>query len=161
MSAISIDVAIEHLRAEDDDREFIQGLLDAAEEAACNFMARRLYADAPAMVAGRAAAIELRAQARISYSEAMVLAGLIHDEGDRLSTEELAGCHLKDVITQADALSLGIVLTPVIQAACLLILGHLYTNREDVVAGAGTMTAIALPQGSKFLLAPYRVQMGV
>ncbi|WP_282372759.1 head-tail connector protein [Pseudomonas sp. PS02290] len=161
MSAISIEVAIEHLRAEDDDREFIQGLLDAAEEAACNFMARRVYEDAPALVAGRAAAVELRAQARVGYSTAIASAGLVYDEDDRLSAMEIAGYELKDAITQSEAMSLGIVLTPVIQAACLLILGHLYTNREDVVAGAGTMTAVALPQGSKFLLAPYRVQMGV
>jgi len=161
MSAISIEVAIDHLRAEDDDRDLIQGLLDAAEEAACNFMARRVYADAPAMVAGRAAAIELRAQSRVSYGEAVAKAGLIYDEDDRLSAVEIAAYGLKDAITKSEAMSLGIVLTPAIQAACLLILGHLYTNREDVVAGAGTMTAVALPQGSRFLLAPYRVQMGV
>ena len=161
MSAINVEVAIEHLRAEDDDREFIQGLLDAAEEAACNFMARRVYADAPAMVAGRAAAVELRAQARISYSAAMATADLIYEEDDRLSAVEIAGYNLKHAITQSEAMSLSIVLTPAIQAACLLILGHLYTNREDVLAGAGTMTAVALPQGSRFLLAPYRVQMGV
>jgi hypothetical protein len=161
MSAISIEVAIEHLRAEDDDRVFIQGLLDAAEEAACNFMARRVYADAPGMVAGRAAAIELRAQARISYSAAMAATGLIYDEDDRASAVEVAGYDLKHAIAQSEALSLGIELTPTIQAACLLILGHLYTNREDVVTSSGTDGAMELPMGSKYLLAPYRVQMGV
>lgn len=161
MSAISIEVAIEHLRAEDDDREFIQGLLDAAEEAACNFMNRRVYADALVMVAGRAAAIELRAQARISYSAAVAAAGLIYDEDDRSSAVEVAGYDLKHAITQSEAMSLGIALTPTIQSACLLILGHLYTNREDVVSGSGTDGAMELPMGSKYLLAPYRVQMGV
>jgi hypothetical protein len=161
MSAISIEVAIEHLRAEDDDRDFIQGLLDAAEEAACNFMGRRVYADAPAMVAGRASAWDLRLQARIRYGAAIAAAEFSYHEEDRLSALEIADYGLKDAITQSEAMSLGIVLTPAIQAACLLILGHLYTNREDVVAGAGTMTAVALPQGSRFLLAPYRVQMGV
>lgn len=161
MSAISIDLAIEYLRAEDDDRELIQGLLEAAEEAACNFMARHLYADASAKAAGRADAIYLQSQARFTYSAAIAAAGLIYEEDDRLSAVEIAEYDLKHAITQSEAMSLGIVLTPVIQAACLLILGHLYTNREDVVAGAGTMTAVALPQGSRSLLAPYRVQMGV
>jgi hypothetical protein len=161
MSAISIEVAIEHLRAEDDDRGYIQGLLEAAEGAACDYMARRLYADESGMVAGRAAAIELRSQARVRFGAAMALVDLIHDADDRSSAVEVAGYDLKHAIAQSEAMSLGVELNPTIQAACLLILGHLYTNREDVVTGPGTTNAIALPQGSKFLLAPYRVQMGV
>lgn len=45
-----------------------------------------------------------------------------------------------------------------INAACLLILGHLYANREDVVTGT---IATELPKGSKALLTPYRVGWGV
>lgn len=42
--------------------------------------------------------------------------------------------------------------------AILLIVGHLYANREDVVVGAAVAE---LPQGSKALLWPYRRGLGV
>lgn len=52
----------------------------------------------------------------------------------------------------------GIVINAAIQAALLLIVGHLYANREDVVAG---VSVAQLPNGSQYLLMPYRVGMGV
>ena len=45
-----------------------------------------------------------------------------------------------------------------IRAAVLLILGHLYANRENTVVGAA---AHALPMGAHSLLFPYRVGLGV
>ncbi|WP_282389806.1 head-tail connector protein [Pseudomonas sp. PS01296] len=51
-----------------------------------------------------------------------------------------------------------IVITGSIVAACLLILGHLYGNREDVVVGT---ISIQVPMGSRTLLGPYRVGLGV
>lgn len=44
------------------------------------------------------------------------------------------------------------------KSACLLILGHLYANREDVVTGT---IATDLPMGSQSLLTPYRVGWGI
>lgn len=44
------------------------------------------------------------------------------------------------------------------KSACLLILGHLYANREDVVTGT---IAADLPRGSQALLTPYRVGWGI
>ncbi len=44
------------------------------------------------------------------------------------------------------------------KSACLLILGHLYANREDVVIGT---IATDLPRGSQALLTPYRVGWGI
>ena len=52
----------------------------------------------------------------------------------------------------------GIVINPAIQAALLLIVGHLYTNREDVLAG---VSVAQLPNGSQYLMQPYRIGMGV
>lgn len=49
------------------------------------------------------------------------------------------------------------LITDAIRAAILLILGHLYTNREDV----GAVALAALPRGSLDLLTPYRVGWGV
>ena len=41
-----------------------------------------------------------------------------------------------------------------IKAAVLLTVGHLYANREDVVAGA---SVAALPNGAEYLLQPFKV----
>lgn len=51
-----------------------------------------------------------------------------------------------------------IVVNKSIQAAIMLMTGHLFANREQNVAGA---TVVALPTGFDQLLMPYRVGMGV
>lgn len=50
------------------------------------------------------------------------------------------------------------VITADIKAAMLLIIGHLYGSREDVLVGVG---AVELPMGSRHLLRPYRILPGV
>jgi len=45
-----------------------------------------------------------------------------------------------------------------IKAAILLRLGQLYEHREDVIAGT---TALAVPNGTQFLLRPYRMALGM
>ena len=52
----------------------------------------------------------------------------------------------------------GIVINPAIQAALLLIVGQLYANREAVLAG---VSVAQLPNGSQYLLQPYRAGLGV
>lgn len=54
--------------------------------------------------------------------------------------------------------SAPMVCNDLVRAAILLILGHLYANREDVVTGT---ISTALDMGSRSLLAPYRQGMGV
>lgn len=51
-----------------------------------------------------------------------------------------------------------ILINPSVRAACLLILGSLYANREDVVVGVASSE---LPMGSRSLLTPYRVGWGI
>lgn len=53
--------------------------------------------------------------------------------------------------------ALPMVVNAAIQAAILLILGHLYANREEVLPGAATK----VPFGAHALLQPYRVGLGV
>ena len=52
----------------------------------------------------------------------------------------------------------GIVVNASIEAAVLLITGHLYLSREDVAVG---VSVAQLPSGSERLLMPYRINMGV
>ena len=51
-----------------------------------------------------------------------------------------------------------ILINPSVRAACLLILGSLYANREDVVVGVASSER---PMGSRSLLTPYRVGWGI
>ena len=49
------------------------------------------------------------------------------------------------------------VVNDLVRSAILLIVGHLYANREDVTTGA----PVQLPTGARALIAPYRKGMGV
>lgn len=113
MNAIPTDEAMQHVRADDEDRLHVELLLSAAEDSATQFMNRRFYGD----------------------------------------TETMAAAVL-DGTAGADP----ILINPSVRAACLLILGSLYSNREDVVVGAATSE---LPMGSRALLTPYRIGWGV
>lgn len=113
MSVIRIELAMQHVRADEADQVMVQAYLDAAEDSARQYMGRNFYPDADALAAA-------------------VLDGTSGDD--------------------------PVVVNPSITAACLLITGHLYANREDVVTG---VSVAQLPMGSQSLLMPYRVNMGV
>jgi hypothetical protein len=80
------------------------------------------------------------------------------------ATQFLNRCFYADELSLAAAVSDGsagntpIVINPSIRAACLLIAGSLYANREDVVVGT---ISSELPMGSRSLLTPYRIGWGV
>ena len=65
---------------------------------------------------------------------------------------------LDAAITDGAAGDRPILINPTIRAACLLIVGNLYGNREDVVVGT---ISSELPGGSRSLLTPYRIGWGV
>lgn len=67
---------------------------------------------------------------------------------------------LQAAIAAGDDDGTGIAADEAITAGILLILGHLYTNREDVITGLRA-AAVAVPESSAWLLAPYRIQQGV
>lgn len=50
------------------------------------------------------------------------------------------------------------VANDLIRAACLLIVGHLYANRENVVVGA---SVAQIPMGALELVTPYRIGWGI
>lgn len=67
---------------------------------------------------------------------------------------------LDAAVTAATDDGTGMVATPSVLAAFLLILGHLYANREDVITGMRA-AAVKVPQSSQWLLDPYRLNQGV
>jgi len=108
-------------------------------------------------------------------TEAQALAHLRIDAGDEpnlslyMSAAEQAAAdytcrtfyanaiELKFAVENGTAGQHPLVVNDAILAAMLLILGHLYMNREDVVIG---LTPTELPMNSRYLLAPYRAGMG-
>ncbi|QYX54370.1 head-tail connector protein [Pseudomonas sp. S07E 245] len=113
MPVISMAIARHHLRDPEDDDEYLEMLLDAAERKASDYLNRQFFADEEALGEAQSAG--------------------------------LAG-------------AAPILINPAIRAACLLILGHLYANREDVVTGT---IAAAIPMASLSLLTPHRIGWGI
>lgn len=158
MSVIDIEMAMHHLLAEPEDQVLVQAQLDAAEEAAMQFLNRRFYLDQVALDAARAGVPAAMQQAKDVNSAAVDAAEAEQDHALRCRQLEYARKVLADAYDVADSIAYGMVLNPAIQAACLLKLGHLFANREEVVTGT---IATELPLASQHLLMPYRIRMGV
>lgn len=158
MSVIAIDLAMHHLLAEPDDQVLVQAQLEAAEGAAMDFLNRRFYLDQVALDQARAGVPLAMRTAREAHSAAMAAAEAEQDHVLRCRLIEHARQVLADAYEQADAIAYGMVINAQIQAACLLKLGHLFANREEVVTGT---IATELPLASQNLLMPYRIRMGV
>lgn len=158
MSVIAIDLAMHHLLAEPEDQVLVQAQLDAAEEAAIQFLNRRFYLDQVALDEARAGVSAALQLAKEANAAAIAAAEAEQDHTLRCRLLDHARQALADAYDKADAVAYGMVLNPAIQAACLLKLGHLFANREEVVTGS---TAVELPLASQHLLMPYRIRMGV
>jgi hypothetical protein len=161
MSVITIELAMKHLRAESEDLDDVQSKLDAAEDAAEQFLNRKLYVDEAALSAALTTVINLRSQCRVVLDSALGAASLIEIVDDRLMAESDARCRYAESLRNAAMISRGIALNKSITAACLLTLGHLWANREDAVTGINPSSVIELPHGSRSLLFPYRLDLGV
>lgn len=158
MSVIDIELAMKHLLAEPEDQDLVQSQLDGAEEAAQQFLQRRFFADQAAVDLAKSTVIARTQAARTAYRAALVAADDPENADDRCRLRERARKTLSDTFEAIDMDDFGIVINKAIEAACLLKLGHLFANREEVVVGS---TAVELPLASKSLLMPYRIRMGV
>lgn len=158
MSVIAIDIAMHHLRAELEDQALVQAQLNAAEEAAMQFLNRRVYLDQLALDEARAGISAALQQAKEANAAAVASAEAEQDHTLRCRLLNHARQAMADAYDKVDAIAYGMVLNPSIQAACLLKLGHLFANREEVVTGT---IASELPLASQHLLMPYRIRLGV
>ncbi|WP_336826858.1 head-tail connector protein [Pseudomonas paracarnis] len=158
MSVIDIELAMKHLLAEPEDQDLVQSQLDGTEEAAQQFLQRRFFADQAAVDLAKSTTLQRTQAARATYRAALVVADDPENSEDRCRLRERARKALADTFEAIDMDECGIVINKAIEAACLLKLGHLFANREEVVVGG---TAVELPLTSKALLTPYRIGMGV
>lgn len=149
MSVIPIEVAMQHLYADEADKDQVQRKLDSAIASAEQFMNRRIYATLEAWYQAK-----IDAEAVLNSTEQIlkdVLAGVYHPKLAELKVQQADYDS-----TNAGMAILGIIINPAIEIGILLILGDLYKNRENTVEG----TVAELPMAAKHHLQPFRI-MGI
>lgn len=156
---IDLPTAKLHLRVDGAAEDAILALyIGAAEQSAMDFLNRKVYADQVALDEAVAAVPAALSAAQAAYAIAVAEANALTDYG----MADARKAQAFDTYTMAHMLAretrAGMVVNAAVKAAILLILGHLYANREDVVTGT---IATDIPMGSRALLMPYRTGMGV
>ena len=155
MSLVTLPESKLHLRVTDSEEDALIGVyITAAEQMAIALLDRGVYADGTALGVAKAAAPGELETASVVYDAAIEAAQAMTDAAlQAAATQTAENAWLKACVTHRQTMD-GMVVNEVIKSAVLLIVGHLYANREDVVAGA---SVAQLPNGAEWLLAPYRV----
>lgn len=160
MTIISDAQARAHLRiGTGDDDANLATYTSAAEIAAQNYMNRNVYDDSAALAAAIAMVPTAMTAAETAYDNANDAADEMDSGPAQDSAYFAATLALNQAQFAAQRTLFGIVVDDVIRAGTLLILGHLWENRQDVLSGDRGI-AIEIPQASQYILGPYRANMG-
>lgn len=130
--------------------------IEAASDIVKAHLNRAVFPDKDALNTALDAVPDTLAQAQADYEAAVEAANSEPDRTKRRAMLAVAEAKLTKANDEARAVLNGIVVNPSIKSAALLTVGHLFSNREDVVIGA---TAVQLPMGAHALLRPYRLVM--
>ena len=155
MSFVQLAEAKLHLRVDSADEDALIGVyITAAEQMAIALLDRGVYADGTALGVAKAAAPGELDTAIAAYESAIAAAEALADETAKAASIQTA-CNglLRAKVAHRQAMD-GMVVNEAINAAVLLIVGHLYVNREDVVTG---VSVAQMPNGAEWLLQPYKV----
>mgnify|MGYP003450492399 FL=1 len=155
MSFVQLAEAKLHLRVDGTDEDALIGVyIAAAEQSAVSLLDRGVYADGTALGVARAAALAGLAAATATYTAAIAAAQALADTTEQAAATQAAGyAYLRAQVAYRQTMD-GMVVNDVIKSAVLLIVGHLYAHREDVLSG---VSVAKLPNGAEWLLAPYKV----
>ncbi len=155
MSFVPLAEAKLHLRVTEPDEDALIGLyINAAEQSAVSLLDRGVYVDGTALTAAKAAAPGALDTACAAYDAAIEAAEAMTDDAlQAAATQAAENAWLKACVTYRQTMD-GMVVNDTIRAAVLLIVGHLFANRENVVAG---VSVAQLPNGAEWLLQPYKV----
>lgn len=157
MPVIDIEKAKLHLRVDDDAGDDVQDKLNAAIDIAEQFLNRKVFATAEEMAVAKATIPTLIEQANQNFNSAIAQSKLYSPEY-RESAEYTARENRSEAYRCIRMIELGIVINSSLEIGILMLLGHLYANREDVVVG---LSVSKLPKSSHHHLMPYRMSMGV
>lgn len=155
MSFVTLADAKIHLRADGTDEDaLITAQIAAAEKMVVKMLDRGVYADSTALQAAMTAAPAALATATAAKEAAVAAAQALTNATEQAAALQAAeAAYMRALVAYRQAFD-GIVIDETIKAAVLLIVGHLYANREDVATGVSTA---ALPHGAEWLLQPYKV----
>ena len=155
MTFVTLPEAKLHLRVDSADEDALIGVyITAAEQMAIALLDRGVYADDTALGVAKAAAPGELDTAIAAYESAIAAAELLDDPDAQAAAIQTADNSLiRAKVAHRQAMD-GMVVNEAIKAAVLLIVGSLYTQREDAVVG---VSVEQLPNGAEWLLAPYRV----
>ena len=147
MSIIPIDVAMQHVYADEADQAQVERKLSAAIESAEQYIGRRIYATADDPSAARvSAATKLPEVVQVAIDPML----------DEYTTQMMREVN-EEAKYELTMQLRGIVVNDALETGILLILGDLYANRENTTDKA----ANELPMGAKFHLQPFRRMLGV
>lgn len=155
MTFVTTSEAKLHLRVDGIDEDALIGVyIAAAEQSAVSLLDRGVYADGTALGVARAAAPADLTAATATYTAAIAAAQALADTTEQAAATQAAEyAYLRAQVAYRQTMD-GIVVNDVIKSAVLLIVGHLYAHREDVVAG---VSVAQMPNGAEWLLQPYKV----
>lgn len=155
MTFVTTSEAKLHLRVDSTDEDaLIAVYITAAEQSAVSLLDRGVYVDGTALGVAKAAAPGELETASAAYDAAIEAAQAMTDDAlQAAATQTAENAWLKACVTHRQTMD-GMVVNEAIKAAVLLIVGHLFANREDVVAG---VSVAQLPNGAEWLLQPYKV----
>ncbi len=157
MKLVTIEEVRNHCRAEPEDDALLTIYADAAEQAAEDFLNRRVFPTQQALDDAVAALPVEVADAELAYAGAREAARALTGHA-RCIALDAAGSNWRKTVTRARETALGMVVNAAIHDAVLLIAGHLYRNREAVITGT---IATEIPEGPRTMLWPHRVGLGV
>ena len=155
MSFVALPEAKLHLRVDGIDEDAMIGVyIAAAEQSAVSLLDRGVYAGGTALGVAKAAAPGELTAATATYTSAIAAAQALADATEQAAATQAAeSAYLRAKVAYRQTMD-GMVVNEAIKAAVLLIVGSLYTQREDAVVG---VSVEQLPNGAEWLLAPYRV----
>lgn len=145
---VSIAEAMGQTKADAADTTMVQLCLDAAIAECNNYCNRNVFYDGTAMNAAIAAVPAAMVTANAAYATAVSDADAIAIEADKLVALEVADANLKRAQVAAMRDIYGIVCTPNLKAAVLMMTASFYRYREDTVIGS----ASAIPMNSKHIM---------
>ena len=155
MTFITLAQAKTHLRIDDSASDADLTLkIAAAQRSVIEYLQCSVYADQTALNTAIAAVPAMLSAAKAAYVIADAAADALPDYDLALDGKAQAMSVYMRAVYAATRVRQGVVINELIQAAMLLAVGHLFSNREDVVVGA---SVAALPMGSESLLQPFRV----
>jgi len=158
MPVINIEKAKTHLRVDDDTGDDVLLKLESAIDSAEQYLNRKVFESSEALQTERNKVADLIVSAQAGYNQSIASSDLISEWEYRNILKDTANNNKKAAMRNIRMIESGIVINPSIEIGILMILGHLYSNREDVVVGLG---AAEIPKSSKAFLDPYRIDLGV